>query len=302
MWLNDHSQGRRLELKHLSLREADLSLVKLKKAVLFDCDLRGARFCPSISPDIDEDDISLNQLVSLEGADLRYSDLSNAILAPEPDAGGYLRRGMDVSNTNFAGCSGFFGSEPAYLGKGLYASPTSPPKFQLWWPNTTFGDLPSWEWMRILGRFPIFTTSNVVFAAIIAYAGIARWYNEHIDRIKSFETTEAAREYVDFLASVLSPAPSPSHLGHLLLVFLSLTLANIIYRVKCPQYVQELSRHFALDESHNKASYAFLSGAYSARLSRYLCFLLMISSGLYLAIYVLRRIYFALMFFYPDFF
>lgn len=292
----EQAQGKRLVVRHGGLRHIDLRNADLSQAVLFDCDLRGAILAPE-APMHGEESAGAR----LTGADLRYSRFEGALLAPPNDPGGRVYSGVDVSNANFVGASGLFGSDAAFTGQGLVFDPGEPPIVQRWGHPSSMGDFPPWEAMKVLGTLPILSISNVFFTLILAYAALAKWYNQQIDSLREVANSGLADQNVALLAGIMKPAPAPAHLGNLLLVFVCLSIANILYRTLCPTVVQEYSRYSVFGRGYDHGQrLTYLSATYSTPLVRILCFLLLTSSGGYLVLYLVRRIAEALEFFFPQ--
>ncbi|MFN0135741.1 MAG: hypothetical protein ACKVS9_06440 [Phycisphaerae bacterium] len=203
-----------------------------------------------------------------------YSDMSGAVLA----------------NCDCSGSSGWHGKEMVHVGSPLIYDRSRPCRFQRWGAGNWYGDFPAWSQLKSLGDLPFFALSNALLATILAYAGIAEWFNGMVDAVKAADSPGTPPWVVH-----LRHLPAPVHLGRLLLSLLALLTASVLYKIACPSVVKE----FAEIEREDKYIYQleYESADYSKMSLRYAIGVLFCIGGVYTVYYFFRRVISAAYFF-----
>lgn len=261
-----HLRGARL--RGLKLREVNFSGMDLRGADFREADLQGCNF---------------------SNADASGANFSRCILT----AGDEYIGPTFVDRFRLINARGLFGDEAATIGRSTHFTGLAQPIYQAWGVDRWWGDFPSWRTINSLGALPIFAVSNLTLAALIAYGGMAEWYNRQLGALQ--ENLGATPEQMQALVHRLHPIPSPRHLGYLLLILTMLTTASIIYKVACPDIIKEFSSAKWSQEGDDMIRY--WSADYSRGWWRRLCGLLYLVFGAWAVWYLLSRLFFAFKFY-----
>lgn len=294
LWLEtDSEQGQQADLSRCDFRGRELQGFPFDKGCFYGADFTNARL----------HDSQFSQAVCRRAIFVRAKFIGDPSFA----RGDFRRANFrlatassptkmrSINNAILVGTQGLFGAER--LRFRLEFARGSEPIVQRWKHLRVWGDAPSWWHIGFAGRLPFFGLSNVTLIGILAYAAAARWYNRQLVGLVERAENGEVSATLDTLASVLVPAPAPSHLGRMLVALIALTIASVIYSLKCPDCVREYSQT-AWEASKDRDPIEYISANYSRLLWRWAAGLLYTGGIGYTALYVVRRVQEAVAFFY----
>lgn len=175
------------------------------------------------------------------GADLTDADFSHAMLE-DADLSG-----ATVDHADFTGASGLFGRYTGILG-GIRGE-----------RRARFGDQKdrfTWEFLRKVGRIPLFGVSNLAIIIILLMVAGARWYNAQVEVWQ----TEPHITGLDQLLQNLHDIHLPWHLGVTLFAIVLLAAASGIYKYGCPEEIDQYSStQWEIEHSRPLITYFSLS-------------------------------------------
>lgn len=159
---------------------------------------------------------------NLVGADLTDADLRDARLE-EANLSGAI-----VDHADFTGASGLFGRHAANLSdiKGARRARFGEKK-----------DHFNWEFLRKVGRIPLFGASNLAIIVILLMVAGARWYNAQVEVWQ----TDPRITGQDQLLQQLHDIHLPWHVGVTLLAIVLLAGGSGIYKYRCPEEIDHYS-------------------------------------------------------------
>ncbi len=169
---------------------------------------------------------------SFLNATLRGADFREANLTDTNFRGARLETanlfGASIDHADFTGASGLFGRHAGILDdiKGARSA--------------RFGDKFdhfTWEFLRKVGRIPLFGVSNLAIIAILLMVAGARWYNSQVEVWR----TDPRIAGQDQLLQNLHDIHLPWHIGVTLFAIVLLAVASGIYKYRCPEEIDHYS-------------------------------------------------------------
>ncbi|MEJ8559838.1 hypothetical protein QTO30_00315 [Yoonia sp. GPGPB17] len=302
LWLaTDGEEGKRLELFWKKLDGWDVSQNNLDRCVLWDCDMRGARFAGTKSTEAGSRAEEELVASTLRFADLSYCRLERAVFSTTREQEVELRgsKSAIVTGTRFVGCSGVFGAEGAFFGNGLVFDPTEPPVVQRWWPGSSIGDFPSWNLISTFQNLRLLAVSNTLAIALVFYAALAKILNNNLETMKLALEEAPNTDSLASLVASIPPLPTPSHFGYLLLVVVALTVANILYNYLCPTSIgSQLT--ISSYSAYGSEVFQSLAARYNGLFGRWICFFSLGGCCAYIVYYLVQRVSEAVQVFLPP--
>ncbi len=201
--------------------------------------------------------------VVFDGSDLSGSDLRGARLSS-----------AKVRGSRFIDCKGLEGRDAAQQEDLWYTewAVVYPPR-----------DWLGWTIVRGIGSMPLFSASAVTVAGIVVYGRCVAWYNSVVANLE-----DGVRPLVAQVATplFLERLTFPIELSLLLLATVMLAVAAIIFRVLCPELVQEYSQTQWVRQMKG-SRLEYLASAWKHRRWRYVCATLYLLGGGYTVSYLL---------------
>jgi len=151
----------------------------------------------------------------------------------------------------------------------------------------------TWEVIRSVGSLAIFSASGLSLAAILIYAGAARWFNAHLKAFWS-ELNERGPSN-GWAGFVPGPLEMPTHLAVLLVAILVLAAASLMFRFCCPAPIKECTE-LQWVRALQAPRLEYLAAKYSRPGWRYLTAVLYVLGGGYIVGYAVWRIWITLNF------
>lgn len=164
---------------------------------------------------------------TLRGADFTRADLTDADLR-DATLEDVILTGAIVDYADFTGASGLFGRHTGNLDgiKGARRACFGDPK-----------DRCTWEYLRKVGRIPLFGVSNAAIIVILLMVAGARWYNTQVE---AWQTNPLMTGQDQFLPD-LHTIHLPWHIGVTLFAIVLLAGASGIYKYRCPEEIDQYS-------------------------------------------------------------
>lgn len=220
---------------------------------------------------------------SIINSDLSYSRWENAVL-----------ENVTIDGSDFTHALGLHGRHEATL-KNITGAGKA--KYSYKW------DILSWAIIRKIGSIPLFGVSYLAIIAICAWASTANWYNTQIQKLKENNQLEIPIESnVEILYRIpwlehIKELPVSQEMGTLLLMIMILSSGATIYRLFCPDIIQEHTENWWSRTLHYEVM-TYRVHSYRRLILRWICGLCYIAGGGYVAWHIAKQIVFALKYFY----
>jgi uncharacterized protein YjbI with pentapeptide repeats len=272
----------RANLAGADLTEANLNSAKLSGANLSRANLSEARLqnASLAEADLSEANLTRAQVPAalLSGANLTRANFDHANLTQA------WLRGANVAGANFLeaalGSTELEGLRGAPTAKNLETTEAGGASHfetcKRRWPERWC----SWEQLRSFGKLPLFGVSYASIVLLFAYVYGISWYNQKVDIAKEWARKVGEQPSTRLTApahALAGTAESRLHRIHpgwrtwlALVSGILLAIASTIYRVGCPEIVQECTRT-AWCYEHNRPLVHYWATAWQGRRTRLAC-------------------------------
>lgn len=223
------------------------------------------------------------QRVSIINSNLQCSKWDNANL-----------KHFTIDNSNFTNSTGLSGRHEATVHD---ISGAEKAMFGHKW------DIFSWANIRKIGSMPLFGVSYLAIITICSWANTADWYNTQIQKLKEnnqLVISTGGNDEITYSIPWLEhikELPASQEMGTLLAMIMILAAGATIYKLACPDIIQEHTENWWSRTLHYEVM-TYRVHSYRRFFLRWVCGIFYLVGGGWVAWHIAKQIYFALKFFY----